>query len=176
MISYKLEHTFDIEPVRRSLDAHPEIWNTRTMRTEHPSSPHYGLDDIWARYAGPELENPAEQHSSIWYKDVCDVIPIESLADDVLRHYPGELGGVLLTRIKSGKLCRPHCDVGWHASYYNFKIMVSVAANHQQAFCNKEKFIRTMPGEAIFFNNSYEHWVPNVSDEDRISAIFCIRR
>ena len=176
MIAYKLPEVFDVEPVRLALVANEDIWNTRTMRTENESSPHYGLDDIWARYAGPELENPTEPHTSIWYKDVCDVIPIKELAADILDKYPGELGGVLLTRIKSGKLCRPHIDIGWHAKYFDFKVMVSIAANHQQAFCFNEKFIRTMPGEAIFFDNSYEHWVPNVSDEDRISAIFCIHQ
>lgn len=175
MIAYKLPEVFDIEPVRLALAEH-DIWNTRTMRTENKASPHYGLDDIWARYAGPELENPAEPHTSIWYKDVCDVIPIKSLADDVLRHYPGELGGVLLTRIKSGKLCRPHIDIGWHAKYFDFKVMVSIQADEYSAFCFNERIIKTNDGEAIFFNNSYEHWVPNIGTRDRISAIFCIRR
>ena len=106
-IAYKLEHKFNIEPVQRALAEH-DIWNTRTMRTENKASPHYGLDDIWARFC-PADENPAGQHTSVWYDDVTSVIPIKSLADDVLRHYPGELGGVLITRIASGKIGRASC-------------------------------------------------------------------
>ena len=174
-IAYKLPHTFNIEPVRLALNEHPEIWNTRTMRTESETSPHHGLDDIWARFC-PADENPAGQHTSVWYDDVISVIPIKDLADDILKHYEGELGGILITRIAPGKLCKPHTDIGWHARYFDFKIMVSIQADEYSAFCFNECTIKTIDGEAIFFDNSYEHWVPNIGTRDRISAIFCLRR
>lgn len=172
-IAYKLPEIFNVRPIQRALAEH-DIWNKRTMRTEHPSSPHYGLDDIWARFAHPN-DDHAVPHTSVWYDDVCDVVPIKDLANEVLQCYPGVLGGVLLTRIKPGKLCRPHTDFGWHASHYYFKVMVSIQADEYSAFCFNECMQKTVDGEAIFFDNSKEHWVPNIGSRDRISAIICIR-
>ena len=176
--AYILDATFDVKPVHDAILANPGIWNTKTMRTDYEESPHYGLSDIWARFADSSKVDAANAydnvHESVWQNDVTSLIPIQALADEVLKVFPGKLGGVLITKIKPGKLCKPHVDIGWHAKYYD-KIAVSIAANDKQAFCFDDLFLVTKPGEAFWFDNSYSHWVPNISSEDRITAIFCIR-
>lgn len=160
-------------PVLNALNKHPELWDQRTLRTENEDSPHYGLSDIWARYAVADGD-AYTSHQSIWYDDVTKLVPIIALTNEVLKFFPGEVGGVLITKIKAGKLCRPHIDIGWHAKYYH-KIGVSIAANDKQAFCFDQEFLVTKPGDAFWFDNSFTHWVPNISNEDRITAIICIR-
>jgi len=168
-----LKKGLNVQPMLDALHAHPDVWDVRTLRTEGKDSPHYGLSDIWARFAVdvPDYNAP---HESIWYDDVCNVLPIKELCTEVLELFPGQLGGVLITKIKSGKLCRPHIDTGWHAKYYD-KVAVSLAADSQQAFCFDDAFLITEPGDAFWFDNSFSHWVPNISKADRITAIFCIR-
>jgi hypothetical protein len=130
------------------------------------------IDDIWVRFA-EDYRDSYKQHDAVWY-DVAKVLPVEALANEVLSFFPGKLGGILITRVPAGKMVLPHTDGGWHAANFH-KIGVSVAANHQQAFCFDETFLRTEVGDAFWFDNSKSHWVQNVSDEDRITCIICIQ-
>lgn len=167
-----LAENLDVQGVLDGLLSHPEFWNENTERTSDKRSPHHGLDDIWARFAKDKAK-AHDFHDAVWYPSA-DVVPIRELADEVLKVYPGKLGGVLITRIRPGKLCKPHTDAGWHAQYYD-KVGVSITANSQQAFCFDDEFLVTKPGDAFWFDNGFTHWVPNVSNEDRITAFFCIR-
>lgn len=165
--------TADISGLLATLRAHPELWDQNTSRTENPDSPHHGLSDIWARYASPGVDG-SKPHSSIWYESpITDSLKV--LARKLVEEVNGtELGGVLITRIPPGAECRPHTDPGWHARYYE-KVAVQVASAEGQAFMFHGEHLDTKPGDIFWFDNAHEHWVPNPTEHERITAIFCIK-
>ena len=170
----KLPFRVDVQPIAQALEAHPELWNQQTARTESPQSPHHGLDDIWCRFADPATMRDDGSHDSVWYPPA-DVLPVRAVCLDIMRWVDGtQLGGVLITRIPAGKQCRPHVDPGWHARHYE-KIAVSIAAAPRQSFRFVGHELVTEPGDVFWFDNAYTHWVTNDSQSDRVTLIVCVR-
>ncbi len=164
----------DVAPMREALKAHPELWDQQTARTQPIDSPHHGLSDIWARYADPATMAPDGSHDSIWYQPA-DALPVRDMVFPLMAAVRGErLGGVLITRIKPGQVCKPHTDPGWHARYYE-KFAVQIEAAPQQGFHFERQSLVTKPGDVFWFDNSFKHWVTNDSESDRITLIACIR-
>lgn len=170
---------YDVSELQTQLAAHPEVWDTLRMRTEHPRSPHREASDIWVRY------NPIEnytgdvqafnsEHVAEWYP-VCEVLTeAKRLASQISRDYGAEqLGGVLITKVPAGKQIYPHADVGWHARHYS-KFALQIQGNDRQRFKFEGEELITRDGDTFWFENSYPHWVTNDSDEDRITMIVCI--
>lgn len=150
-------------------------WNERPLRTQSPESPHYECDDVWVRYASPMEPTPSGPHISVWYP-VVRQLPIRALATKIMTAVGGKtLGGVLITRIPAGKAVKPHKDSGWHAEFYE-KYAISIKADKKQAFCFEDSNLVTEDGDLWTFVNQNVHWVFNNSTEDRITAIFCIKR
>ncbi len=168
-----LKKGLPVKEVRDAIDRNPQLWNQNTGRTRDVSSPHYGLSDIWARFI-PDLSRAHEFQESVWNEEVIGLLPLKDLSEEVLKVFPGKLGSILITKIPSGGLCKPHRDSGWHAEYYQ-KVAVMIKANDKQAFCFDNAMLISKPGDAFWFDNSHSHWVPNISDEERITAIFCIK-
>lgn len=165
----------NVQPLRDSLAAHPELWNQQTARTASEDSPHHGLDDIWCRFADPETMRPDGSHDSIWYPPADVLEPVRGLVFDLMTAVRGErLGGVLITRIPAGGMCKPHVDPGWHARFYD-KFAVQIDAAPGQAFCFEGVRLVTVPGDVYWFDNSHTHWVTNDSPQDRVTLIACIR-
>lgn len=164
----------DVEPLRAALAAYPGLWDQRTDRTAVEDSPHHGLSDIWARFADPKTMQPDGAHDSIWYPPA-DVLPVRQIVFPLMAMVWGErLGGVLITRIKPGQVCKPHTDPGWHARYYD-KFAVQIEAAPEQAFHFEGVSLVTEPGDVFWFDNSRTHWVTNDSQRDRITMIVCIK-
>jgi hypothetical protein len=171
----------NVSEAAEQLDAHPEEWNTHTLRTEAYGTPHGGISDIWVRYNdfahfdgdGAKFNGP---HDSVWYP-VADKLPaIKALAEQVYAIAGGKtLGGVLITRIPPGGIVKPHVDSGWHAAHYE-KFAVQIKGNGRQAFCFDDAKLRTYPGDVFTFDNSHEHWVVNESAGERITMIVCLTR
>jgi len=169
-----LANGLDVAPLKAALAAHPELWNQRNERTAPEGSPHHGLDDIWARFADPATMREDGSHDSVWYPPA-DVLPVRELVFPLMAAVRGErLGGVLITRIKPGQICKPHTDPGWHARYYE-KFAVQIEAAPEQAFHFDDGALVTAPGDLYWFDNSHTHWVTNDSDRDRVTLIVCIR-
>ncbi|KWT94688.1 Aspartyl/Asparaginyl beta-hydroxylase [Variovorax sp. WDL1] len=161
-------------PLRAALAEHPELWDQRTERTAPEGSPHHGLSDIWARFADPATMQADGAHDSVWYRPA-DVLPVRDIVFPLMAAVRGErLGGVLITRIKPGQVCKPHTDPGWHARYYD-KFAVQIEAAPEQAFHFEGESLVTCPGDVFWFDNAYTHWVTNDSQRDRITMIVCIR-
>jgi quercetin dioxygenase-like cupin family protein len=180
MIDTGLE--IDTSKLIETLDATPEIWNTITLRTENPQSPHYGCDDIWIRFNSLENLDPSnlaallEPHESVWYQTpvtelVCDVV------NQLKRQLPDfELGAIFITRIPAGGKVLRHNDAGsWHPEYYTHKYLISLRADEKQAFCFDGERHITQVGKIYQFNNLIPHWVDNDSDKERISLIIVTR-
>lgn len=169
-----LERGVDVQPMRAALELHPELWDQETSRTAPVDSPHHGLSDIWARFADPATMQPDGSHDSIWYPPA-DLLPVRDIVFPLMACVRGErLGGVLITRIKPGQICKPHIDPGWHARYYS-KFAVQIAAAPRQAFHFEGHTLATAPGDIFCFDNSNTHWVTNESESDRITMIVCIK-
>jgi hypothetical protein len=170
----KIFSGLNVEPMRAALAAHPELWDQRTDRTAPKDSPHHGLSDIGARFADPATMQPDGAHDSIWYAPA-NVLPVRDLVFPLMAAVRGErLGGVLITRIKPGQVCKPHADSGWHARYYD-KFAVQIEAAPEQAFHFKDASLVTEPGDVFWFDNAFTHWVTNDSQRDRITMIVCIK-
>lgn len=163
----------DVAPLHAALLEHPELWDQNTARTSNPESPHHGLSDIWARFAPPGVDGSRE-HDAVWYP-CADLLPIRELVYPLMAIVRGDrLGGVLITKIPAGKMCRPHTDPGWHARYYQ-KFAVQIAANEGQGFNFEGETLITKPGDVYWFDNAFTHWVTNPTPHDRITAIVCIK-
>lgn len=164
----------NVAPLQAALAEHPELWDQRTERTAPEGSPHHGLSDIWARFADPATMQADGSHDSVWYRPA-DVLPVRDVVFPLMAAVRGErLGGVLITRIKPGQVCKPHTDPGWHARYYE-KFAVQIDAAPEQAFHFEGESLVTCPGDVFWFDNAYTHWVTNDSQRDRITMIVCIR-
>jgi len=177
----KLASGFHVEPLIRQLEAHPELWNEHTLRTDRYRTPHEGVSDIWVRFNawenfdGDAVKFTMEPHESAWYPCITKIPSAWSLARKVYRHVGGKkLGGILITRIPARGEVKPHIDSGWHATHYG-KFAVQIKGNGDQAFCFEDSQLHPLPGDMYEFDNSRLHWVRNDSSEERITLICCIR-
>ena len=158
-----------------ALQANPQLWNEHPERTQDPTSPHHGLDDIWARYGDPARATDGAPHDAFWYS-CADVLGIKSMCLDLMRAVDGvELGGVLITRIPAGASVKPHTDPGWHARRYE-KYGVQITSAPGQAFCFEGDELETRPGDVFWFDNAHTHWVTNPTPYERVTMIVCVRK
>lgn len=170
-----LQSGLPVAPIYWALLEHPELWNQYTTRTADPSSPHHGLDDIWARYGDPARATDGAPHDSFWYP-AADILGIKPLCLDVMRAVDGvELGGVLITRIPPGAMCKPHTDPGWHARRYD-KYGVQITSAPGQRFHFDDESLETKPGDLFCFDNQHTHWVTNPTPYERVTMIVCVRK
>jgi hypothetical protein len=164
----------NVEGLQYALSVNPQLWDEFNDRTRSEKSPHYGLNDIWARFAAP-WDDATKPHSSVWYPSA-DLLNLKPFIYEVMNKLNvDQLGGVLITRIPAGVMCKPHTDPGWHARYYE-KFALQIKANDKQRFCFKEAELVTEPGDLFWFDNSKLHWVVNDSEEERITMIICVKR
>jgi hypothetical protein len=169
---HKIASGINVIPLQLELKRNAQLWNTNTQRTEHESSPHHQVDDIWVRYAG-SYEEGQSSHMSEW---MTDLLPsAKQHARAIMNLVNGDaLGGVLITRIPPGAKVLPHVDRGWHAEYYD-KFILQVEAHPQQAFCYEDGQFVSQPGDLYWFYNQQEHWIINDSPIERISLIVCVK-
>lgn len=164
-----------VAPIYWAIQNNPGLWNEHTARTEDPSSPHHGLDDIWARYGDPERAADGSPHDAFWYPSA-ETLGLKSVCLDLMRGVDGvELGGVLITRIHPGKSVKPHTDPGWHARRYE-KYGVQITSAPGQKFCFEGEELETRPGDVFWFDNSHTHWVTNPTPYERVTMIVCVRK
>lgn len=182
MKNFKLiAENIPVDGVLSELAQHPKLWGAHPGRTQ-PSSPHYGVPDIWVRFRHPEeLTCSAafrEPHKSVFYP-AWDLLPaLRPIVGYVTNIVPNikELGGILITKIPAGGQVKPHNDKGgWHAEYYNTKVYVALQSNSRcDNWCENE-VVNMKAGDAITFNNLLEHSVENEGHTDRITLIICLR-
>jgi hypothetical protein len=169
----KVGEGMNVQPLLEALQAHPELWDQTPDRTAPAHSPHHDLHDIYIRYG----ENPldAQPHESLWYP-AASILPVKDLIFQLMYDMRGErLGGVLITKIPAGKMCKPHRDGGWHAGYYE-KFGIQIQSAPGQAFCFEGESLETKPGDVFWFDNAYTHWVTNDTPHDRITLIVTLKR
>lgn len=168
-----LKRGVNVQWLHWALLTNPQLWNQQPGRTEHPDSPHHGLDDIWVRFGGQDDAQSGLPHLPHWYASA-DVLGIKPLLRDLMHEVGGDmLGGVLITRIPPGATCKPHKDLGWHALQYR-KYAIQIASAPGQKFCFEGEDLETAPGDLFWFENQSTHWVINPTNYERITLIACI--
>lgn len=175
-------HPIDVAAAAAQLDAHPQLWNTFTLRTtQYKGGPHAQVDDIFVRYRDRAEYQPKfpsrfhGKHFPVWYPAYGILTELRPLIFGLMTEVNGEsLGLVLITRIPAGGRVLRHKDGGWHAEHFQRKFVISLRSNHEQSFCFEGESMKTVTGEVFEFDNLHEHFVLNPSDEPRISLIVCI--
>lgn len=168
--------TASVNAVVAELDAQPELWNQHTMRKG--AYVHSAVDDIWVRYRDlAELKGRTQKqfidqvHTCVWYpawKALPSLLPLVfGLANVILAT---QIGGILITRIPAGHRVGPHSDLGFNARHYR-KFCICLKANEGQSFEFDGEKMLAISGEAFEFDNRFEHWVENPTDEERMSLI-----
>lgn len=172
-----LPYSFNVEPLRAELRAHPESWDQYRWRTEHPRSPHRECSDVWVRYNALENLGPRfnEAHEAVWYP-IAEHLPTAREISEAVAAIRGQsLAGVLLTKIPAGHQVYPHIDRGWHAENTD-KVGVLVEGNSLQHFCFGDVSHGCNEGDCFWFSNQSAHWVLNDTSEDRVTLIVCLRK
>lgn len=170
-----LQRGLSISDIYWRILSNPQLWNEHKERTQDQQSPHYGLDDIWARFGEKERAVDGKEHESVWYPSA-DILGVKDFCLSLADHLQAKaLGGVLITRIPPGKECKPHEDHGWHARIYE-KFALQIASAPGQVFCFDDVELETRPGDLFTFDNQYMHWVKNPTNYERITMIICIKR
>lgn len=178
----KISEGVDVEPLLSQLDQHPELWDEIPYRRNGQNSPHAQMQDIWVRYNDVtpflkkgNLDGFNDAHVPIWYGCAEKIPAVKSLALKLMGKLHGEmLGAVLITRMPSGSVIKPHIDGGWHAGYFD-KFYVILRANEACINHYLDESVVMRRGEVWRFDNSILHSVENHGDTERISAIICIR-
>ena len=169
-----LNRGINVSAIYWALQENPQLWNQHTSRTEHPDSPHHGLDDIWVRFGGEKDATNNTAHMPNWY-EAADVLGLKPFLRELMHSVGGDvMGGVLITRIPPGATCKPHTDNGWHALEYQ-KYAVQITSAPGQKFCFEGEELETRPGDVFWFNNQHLHWVDNPTNYERITLIACIK-
>lgn len=187
----RLATGFVTRHIVRELEASEHLWNQHKLRTYGWDTPH-AVSDIWVRYRaweewlqtwqareiyGDALEKfVGEQHETVNYPAWYALPSLRNAIFDLMHMYEVErLGGVLITRIPPKGEVKPHIDGGWHAGYYE-KIALQLKSAQGQRFCFADGGFECEPGTVYAFDNSFEHWVENPTDHERITCIICVRR
>ena len=197
----KLGLSVDVAGLRKKLEDHPEYFGGLKYRST------LGMDDmrdIWLRFnditpflAKGSIEGLVDEHDSIWYPIIDQLLEVKKIAFEIMAHVNGErLGGILISKLKPGVHIPSHRDWGWHANYYT-KFFVPIknapgATFNFDAQADAPDFapkgypigadvdfvstiVKPKPGEVYEFNNQMTHGVTNNSLKDRIAMIICIK-
>lgn len=174
MRAFEFVGRVNVIPLVLSLEAHPELWNEHSGRTDK-KGPHAQVNDIWVRYN--KIENFGarfnDEHTSVWYPCIHKIPFAATVARRVVEMVGGgKLGGVLITQLPPGGRVTKHIDSGWHAKHYE-KFFVNLSGNAE--FCFDSGTIHARDGDVYHFRNDVPHWVNNPSNRQSVRMIICIK-
>ena len=170
----------------QQLRAQSDLWDQVSLRKTVPGTPHRGMSDIWARYndiepyrARGDFTGINDPHIPVFYPGWHALPALQDITFELMALVDGEmLGGVLITRIPPGGKIDRHIDRGWHVEYYDKFYFAVESTPGAKFFCETDGGIECLnpePGDVHLFDNRLPHWVANDSQQDRITAIICIR-
>jgi uncharacterized RmlC-like cupin family protein len=170
----------NVNPLVAELARAPELWDDFTFRTESPISPHRDMSDIIVRYNDRKNYTNREEfnreHDAVWWDAYRHLPSVRQIVFAVMTAVEGErLGMVLITKLPPGKVCYPHRDGGWHASYYEKYAVLLQGNQHQEFGFEDDEKVSARPGDVYWFDNAVTHWVTNPTNEDRLTMIVCVR-
>jgi len=165
-----------VQPLLDKLAQHPGLWGQITTRQDTPGSPHKDTQCIFLRW-------PADQ--SIWaaFHDLTseDYPAAKVLApavsdlvwDVVVNRLPlpgGQLGRVILTKLKPGGVITPHFDQGPYADKYD-RFHVVLSAGEGNVITVGGQDFTPSSGDLFWFYHKLVHSYRNESDQPRLHLI-----
>ena len=171
----------DTFPALLQLHENAHLWDDFKVRTEHETSPHHGVSDIWLRYRErAELSTPEtywEPHFPVWWPAWHTLTELHPIVFAVAaRCKATHIGGCFLTRIAPGGRVKPHDDAhSWHARFHTCKVYVTLTGNGRCINRCEDEEVVFGTGSAWTFNNLVEHEVRNEGDSERITLIVSLR-
>lgn len=180
----QLPDPVDVAPLLARLQAQPDLWNMDTERGRYVGSPHVQARSILLR--GPVVEG---NWLATWARamqrdtEIVDYRVIERLQPEVGEAVMGvieqlgpvgDLGRVMLTKLKVGGAIVPHMDEGLYADIYD-RFHLCVDGGWANSFQCGGETIYPSPSHGFWFNHKREHSVENASPVERIHLIIDIQ-
>ncbi len=169
----KIAEGVDVTPALNALMEH-DLWNENTLRTQHPGTAHFDVDDIWLMFndTDGEIVNDIQV---IPYRAWDILKPIRQMVLDLIRRVDGvQLGRAIVTRLPPGGIITPHVDQGAPATFYS-RYQIVLQSLPGALFKIGEEVVNFRGGEVWRINNREEHSVINNSADDRIVVVVDIK-
>lgn len=156
-----------------------DMWQEITARQDTPGTNHGDTETIFLRWS-------ADQSIGAVFTDLVAVdyparqrLPmISQLINQIHSVVGGELGRVILVKLKPSGMITPHVDEGQYADYYDrFHLPLSTNNEHTLYVEYREgcgEFCHMQVGELWWFNHKLKHYAVN-GDTDRIHLIVDIK-
>ena len=175
----QLASGLDMLPVLLELNRAAPLWDHNPERRLYPGTPHAAMTDITVRYM-PEaqltsLETRRLEHRNVFWPAWTELPSLRPLVFGLMQRVAAtELGSILITKLPTGGIIKPHSDAGsWAPEYYNTKCHITLAGS-AVVHCEDEA-CRFDAGTIWTFDNLLTHSVECVGDSDRIVVIVSMR-
>jgi hypothetical protein len=160
----------NVMPLLHQITLHPELWNQNRVRTEHPGSPHSGVDDILLRFQDPKT-NVVDDPECIWYPAWDVLTEAHDLIFNLARVVKAErIGRLIISRMAPGRVIAPHEDGGAVSRYYK-RYQLALQSRPGCIFECAGESVTMQDGEVYWFRNDLTHSVTNNSNTDRVALI-----
>lgn len=177
----QIREDVDVTSMLKELAANPDLWNIYNGRTRDAHSPHANIADIWLRFADKNRypanahNEMSEPHESVWYEAIDRLPSVKAFIMQLAGTLQAErLGGVIITRLPPGATITPHIDDDWHSKYYK-KFHLVLQGEGSLIYSGSEHLVPQI-GEVFYLNDKEIHGVVNLSKEDRIALVVCVRQ
>lgn len=167
----------NVVPVLTALAAKPGLWNTDTIRTAHPQSPHAQADDILVFFNSIPADplNVVNDIQTQPFPAWSELPQLRPLIFDLMRLTEAtQLGRVIISRLAPGARIAPHVDEGAPATFYQ-RYQVALQSHPGALFRIEDETVSFSSGDAYWINNRAEHEVINNSNDDRIALVIDMR-
>lgn len=166
----------NMQPLLDAINAQPELWNRMNLRTTHPETPHYDVDDIVIRFnmLSDNVMDMVDDKESVWYPPFF-CLPVKPLIYGLMNDALGDrIGRVVITRLAPGKSIDPHVDQGSPVSYYQ-RFHIAIQNEEGAVFTIEDEEFTPKTGDIYAVTNDKLNSVKNNSNVDRITMIVDVR-
>ena len=168
----------DTVPVLLELARAAHLWDRNPERRLYPGTPHGEMVDITVRYM-PEAQLTMEarglEHRNVFWPAWHELPALRPLVFGLMQRVAAtELGSILITKLPTGGIIKPHSDAGsWAPEYYHCKAHLTLAGSAHVLCAGEDCQFDT--GTAWTFDNLLMHSIANIGDCDRIVCIVSMR-
>lgn len=173
----KIADGVDVLPVLHALALNDDLWNSTTLRTLYPESPHHEADDIllWFNDLTQDPAAIADDKAVVAFPAWDRLPQVRPIIFDLMRRVEGvQLGRVMITRLKPGGQIYPHEDAGAPAEFYS-RYQLSLQCAPGCLFHCGDETAYFAPGSVWWFDNQKTHSVQQNGADERLTLIIDIR-
>lgn len=168
----------DTVPVLLELARAARLWDRNPERRLYPGTPHGEMVDITVRYMPQDqvtLEARGLEHRNVFWPAWHELPALRPLVFGLMQRVAAtELGSILITKLPTGGIIKPHSDAGsWAPEYYNCKCHITLEGS-ALVRCG-EDMVEMKAGTIWTFDNLLDHSVECVGENDRVNCIISMR-